>query len=638
MINRLCFTFLFFVSFLLCAVLPALAEVVDTAWVRRYNGPGNSTDNAYAIAVDGSGNVYVTGQSQGSGTGYDYATIKYDPNGNELWVKRYNGPANSGDGASAIAVDGSRNVYVTGNSYGSGTSEDYATIKYDPNGNELWVKRYNGPGNSSDLAVAIAVDGSGNVYVTGYSYGSGTSIDYATVKYDSLGNELWVKRYNGPGNSYDYAYAIAVDGSGDVYVTGGSYGSGTSYDYATVRYDLNGNELWVKRYSGPGNNNDYGRAIAVDGPGNVYVTGYSYGSETGYDYATIKYDPNGNELWVKRYNEPGNGYDYAYAIVVDGSGNVYVTGRSVGSGTSYDYATIKYNPNGNELWVKRYNGPGNSDDEAYAIASDGSGNVYVTGYSYGGGTVNDYATVKYDSLGNELWVKRYNGLGNDNDWARGIAVDGFGNVYVTGNSVGSGTGNDYSTIKYSGYVTDTLKIIAWAPDIADVPIHLIITAPNSDSISPWFNTILYGSTYDTLFDVNNDGKLDDSVSMPNPLVGKYDIRIIPKEGASQSAKYSVGVRIDGTDMTLLKFNETVPPPGRIDTVNYDVLTYLRGDANKDNVTDIGDIVNLINYVFYGGPAPDPIELGDANCDGVVDIGDVVHLINYVFYSGNPPCS
>ncbi len=124
------------------------------------------------MAVDGSGNVYVTGSSEG-----DYATIKYSPDGDTLWVRRYSGSA------SALAVDDSGNVYVTGWSYGSGTFDDYATIKYAPNGDSLWVRRYNGPGNDYDLPFALALDGDGNVYVTGESYGSGTNYDYATIKY-----------------------------------------------------------------------------------------------------------------------------------------------------------------------------------------------------------------------------------------------------------------------------------------------------------------------------------------------------------------------------------------------------------------------------------------------------------------------
>ena len=113
-------------------------------WVARYDGPGSGDDSAVALVMDAAGNVYVTGYSEGSGTGYDYATVKYDANGSQLWAARYNGPANGEDRAADVALDALGNVYVTGYSQGSGTAHDYATAKYDANGNELWVARYNG--------------------------------------------------------------------------------------------------------------------------------------------------------------------------------------------------------------------------------------------------------------------------------------------------------------------------------------------------------------------------------------------------------------------------------------------------------------------------------------------------------------
>jgi hypothetical protein len=177
--------------------------------------------------------VYVTGSSTGSGFNYDYATIKYNSSGDSLWVARYNGYI---DAAYSLAVDGSGNVYVTGSSTGSGFNYDYATIKYNSSGVQQWVQRYNGPGNTGDQAESLALDGSGNVYVTGVSVGSGTGGDYATIKYNSSGVQQWVQRYNGPGNDDDWAYSLAVDGTGNVYVTGYSYGSGTYYDYATIKY------------------------------------------------------------------------------------------------------------------------------------------------------------------------------------------------------------------------------------------------------------------------------------------------------------------------------------------------------------------------------------------------------------------
>ncbi|MGI8924556.1 MAG: SBBP repeat-containing protein [Fimbriimonadales bacterium] len=205
-----------FVGFLGGLLMPAAAQTQE--WVARYNGPGKdfSNDSAVDVAADAQGNVYVTGYSYGSGN-FDYATVKYDSAGKEQWVARYNG-ANGDDFATALATDGSGNVYVTGYSWNGSNREDYATIKYDSEGNEQWVARYHG-GSWVDKAYAVAVDPSGNVYVTGESHGSIGS-DYATIKYDSSGKEQWVAR--GPEESVlgERAVALAVDASGNVYVTG----------------------------------------------------------------------------------------------------------------------------------------------------------------------------------------------------------------------------------------------------------------------------------------------------------------------------------------------------------------------------------------------------------------------------------
>ena len=464
-------------------ILPARLSAVDVIeeWVARYNGPGNYDDYAKAMVVDKSGNVYVTGQSYGSNSHHDYATTKYDENGIEQWVARYNGPGNYHDTPRAIAVDTVGNVYVTGYSYGEGTSCDYATIKYNSGGIQQWVVRYNGPGNGNDLVFAMAVDSVGNVYVTGESYDSDSFLDYMTIKYDANGRRLWTAKYNGPGNYNDSAKAIALDASGNVYVTGYSYsGARTREDYTTVKYDSSGRKLWVAKYAGPSGPPhslyDVADAVAVDTLGYVYVTGYSDGGDTSYDYATLKYDSEGNELWEARYNGSEDKYDYAQAIALDSTGSVYVTGYSENSSTSQDYATVKYDSSGNQLWVTTYNGPANNNDRACNILVDSSDNVYVTGYSQDWYTSVDYATIMYDLAGNELWVATYDGPActgdavadvadgnisiptddgpdNDCDYAYAIALDEAGNIYVTGGSFGVETRYDFATIKYS--VEDT---------------------------------------------------------------------------------------------------------------------------------------------------------------------------------------
>jgi uncharacterized delta-60 repeat protein len=501
----------FLLLLLILWAVPTFAA--DTSWVRRYNGPGNWLDGASDLALDNSCNVYVTGYTSSIANGSDYATIKYDSSGNQLWVRTYDGSEGGpyDDSAAAIDVDNAGNIYVTGISQLSETGFDYATIKYYPNGATAWVRRYNGPANMGDRATDIAVDDYGNVYVTGQSYSDETGLDYATIKYDPDGTELWVRRYNGPGDEDDGANAIVVsDGSGNVYVTGYSYIDWQQSEYATIGYYPNGDTAWVRRYN-PGYGEDSAYAITLDRSGNIYVTGCSYAFGTDYDYATIKYYPNGDTAWVRRYNGPGYGEDYAYAIAVDTSGNVYVTGTAWSNGTEYDYATIKYDPDGNELWKRRY--AGTWKDVSSAVTVDDQGNVYVTGWSYKTGYNYDYYTTMYDSIGWPHWGMRYNSpIGGSNwDEAHAIAVDDSGNVYVTGWS-----DFDFATIKY-------------CPS----------RGPRGDA--------------------NGDGVIDivDVVYLLNYL-------------------FVYG-----------------PAPEPLET----------GDANCDGVVDVSDIVYLLNYLFVGGPAP-----------------------------------
>jgi hypothetical protein len=417
-------TFFFLIVSILTIAEFASADLIEE-WVARYNGSNSVKDVAYAIAVDAAGNVYATGENNGN-----YVTIKYDRSGNELWAARYNGPGNGMDSAVAIAVDAEGNAYVTGSSLGSGTDFDYATIKYNRDGNQLWMLRYNGNDNKRDFASAIAVNDLGNVYVTGsennswfpdqffsdpsprWEPGFWVFGDHATVKYDRDGNRLWVASYNGK-YGCDHASALALDAASNVYVTGFTIRcgpvTGTSSDYATVKYDANGNELWAAVFNGSGGHLDYPFGLAVDPTGNVYVTGSSdawlradFASEPPFrfrvsgGYATVKYDTNGNELWIANHSGPGIQRKSTVALAVDSIGDVYVSGAGGEPGTSSNYAIVHYDTNGNELEMYGYNGPAQGSDTPWALAVDSSGSVYVTGSSQGEISM-DYVTLKLRS-------------------------------------------------------------------------------------------------------------------------------------------------------------------------------------------------------------------------------------------------
>ncbi len=439
--------------------------VID--WIARYNSLLDSSDVAVDITVDNAGNSYVTGYSYTLlGLLRGVVTISYDPNGNQRWKSEYNQLLD--DEGTAIALDNTQQyVYVTGYTNGllNLTPADYLLIKYRvSDGQQVWARTY---GNllGDDKASGIVIDGQNNPVITGASQNFLlilTPYDYATVKYDQNGNQLWAGRYNGTGNNEDKPTGITADALNNIIVTGGSIGSGSNVDFATVKYNSSGTQQWVQRYNGPGNNEDRAYAIVVDNSDNIIVTGESIGSGSNYDYSTIKYNSSGSQQWVQRYNGPGNNEDRAYAIVVDNSDNIIVTGysRSGVTAASEDYATVKYNNTGTQQWVSRYNGTGSNQDRAYAIIVDNSDNIYVTGSSRSTGSAGseDYTTLKYTVSGSQSWVTRYDGTGSNEDRVYAIVVDNSDNIYITGSSRnGSLLGSeDYLSIKYTANELVTL--------------------------------------------------------------------------------------------------------------------------------------------------------------------------------------
>jgi hypothetical protein len=431
-----------FVLACLILVSPSIAVAqFQEAWANRHGRPGTWTDVPGDMAIDGEGNVYVTG-SLGISDAWDISTVKYAADGTLLWATTYNGPAGSFDAGRAIGIDAAGNVYVTGESVASwDTGFDYVTIKYDPHGNQLWIARFDGPGHSSDFARALAIDASGSIYVTGDSVAEDGRANYATVKYDGHGTQHWVAYYDGPAHGSDVARALVLDVAGNVYVTGQSAGV-TGTDFATVKYDAGGHEVWAARYTEQvGEPALDALDIAVDAAGCVYITGAA-GTVDARAYATVKYDPDGIELWAARFSPPNSTGARARALALDADANVYVTGSFFEQATDFDWATIKYDTHGQEQWISRYNGPANAGDSAFDIAVDPAGNAYVAG--------SNYTIIKYGGTdGTPLVVEQYNGsAGGAGRDATEIRVDAADNVYVTGTVFESATGLDWLTIKY----------------------------------------------------------------------------------------------------------------------------------------------------------------------------------------------
>ena len=371
---------------------------VVSGWPQVYDGGSSEYDPQ--IAVDGSGNAIVTFNSD-NGSNTDIVTVKYGPDGTPLWPSPpvYNGGYS--DFSSHMVLDGSGNTYVTIESY-NGSNFYIVTVKYGPDGTPLWPSPPVYNGGVYDRQPKIAVDGSGNAYVTFMSQKSGGFEDYdiITIKYDSSGSVVsgWPQVYDG--GSKESGPQIVLDGFGNVYVTFDSYTSSNS-DIVTVKYGPDGTSLWGSPVIYDGGDRDYSPRIALDSSGNLYVTFEWYFSGN-YGIATVKYDSSGSVIsrWPMSYDN--SSYP---KIAVDDFGNVYVNFLSGYSGGD-QITTIKYGPNGMSLWASPPVYDRGSYEYSNNIVVDGSGTAYVTFQSWGGSDY-DIVTIKYASYDDGLFCNGF---------------------------------------------------------------------------------------------------------------------------------------------------------------------------------------------------------------------------------------
>jgi len=411
---------------------------------------GSGADQAYSIAVDNSGNAYITGNTSSS------------------------------DFPLANAYQSTRN----------NSSTEIFVSKLNASGTALVYSTYIG-GGRTDIGGGIAVDSSGNAYITGYTFSfdypsvnslqpfGGGSTDAFATKLSAAGDALQYSTYLG-GSGSDFANGIAVDTSGAAYVMGSTLSANFptaspfqanlsgSRDVFVSKIDPTGTSLNYSTFLG-GSGEEYGdTGIAVDSSGDAFVVGYTNSSNFPtsnalqpslhgqFDMFISKFDPTGATLQYSTYLG-GTGDDRAYSVAVDSSGNAYIAGLSNASGfpTSnalqpafggfIDAVVVKLNSTGSTLIYSTYLG-GSGDDRGNHIAVDGSGNAYLTGVTKStnfptmiptqatqgdSGAFYDAFVTKLPANGSGLVFSSYLG-GNSDDYGYGIAVDSGGNAYVTG--------------------------------------------------------------------------------------------------------------------------------------------------------------------------------------------------------------
>lgn len=523
-------------------------------WIRTYPGRIRSS------AIDSIGNVYITGDNEGN-----YFLLKYNNNGYLIWQraismnnnlnKQRNNPEyqnlnqpnqynnkyfindfsnkiKTGDGNGCMAADSLGNVFI---SWSNGNGFLYI-YKYDSSGTQKWRKLYND--TKPDWPIDLALDYEGNVVITGSSGLSNS--DFITFKYSPFGNLLWNKRYyNGGGAS-----KLFIDINNNIYFAGALWKVSNQIatsGYLTMKYNKKGDSIWASSCFDTLKGFSVAYSICVDKYGYSYVTGGMYVRlRPGYAtdaIGTIKYTPQGDSVWVRIFhNNDSLQNNYGTDITSDNSGNIYVTGMTTGNITFplAAYATIKYDNNGNKLWIKFNAG----DYPPKNIKLDKNNNVYITG-GY------NMTTVIYDSTGNKIWNFSYPSL---TDWNSGTKIyfDNNNNFFIVGGV------NIDSTLLIK--VSKTTSIHSISENIPD-NFKLYQNYPNPFNSSSIINYSLRVNSLITLKLYDISGKEIRTLINERKPQGNYTIKFDGNGLSSGIYFYSLfinGLREETKRMILLK--------------------------------------------------------------------------------------
>lgn len=366
----------------------------DVLWSVQYDIGINLHEIFSAIYVDAHCNVFLTGSGyQNAGDSSDVLTVYIDSSGSMQWHVYYDGADQLSDGGTDIVFEND-SIYVSGVETDSAELSDFLCLKYDLGGNLVWANTFDDH-DLEDISTAIVRVSSGEVLIAGAAQTDTLDWDYLTVKFNAGTGSLVTSNTTGGGTAgFDYVTGMVKDNAGNVYITGASFSIYTGFDFLTLKLDDSLQVVWSSTYNSGGLATNVSNAIARDTAGNIYVTGFTDSTGQGMNYTTIKYNSSGTQQWVRHWNDSENGNDTAKAITIDNDGDIIITGTSW-NGSDEDYYTIKYDPSGNILWEIPFNSKYSKTDRALTIANDEDGNVFVTGQSKDTDSTYQYITLKY---------------------------------------------------------------------------------------------------------------------------------------------------------------------------------------------------------------------------------------------------
>lgn len=309
-------------------------------WIRFYGSNLNpAIDEVRASEIDNLGNVYITGSTENTIFGFDIMTVKISPDGQVLWQVLYSELGN--DLPYDLTLDNEGNVYIAGVKNLTSSSSDFLVLKYNTNGDLIWTKEYKGSASSKNIAKKIMIDKNGYILVAGEIFNPVTKEDIILIKYSSFGEEIWIQNFDDNGS--ERVCDLEIDNLNNLYIGGCRTNTSSFDDFILIKYDTNGNLLWMCQYNGQANYDDVIVDITLDAHHNILVLGYTYQVSGQKDIIFRKYDINGNLIWSNIYAGAGGKDDIPSKIAVDSYNNYFITGYITKADFTRSLFIIKYN-------------------------------------------------------------------------------------------------------------------------------------------------------------------------------------------------------------------------------------------------------------------------------------------------------
>jgi len=397
------------------------------------------------------------------------------------WSRTFAGVDASGDSAEDVVATARRTVYVTGSLSGGG--RDLSLIKY-VDGVETWARTYDGPAHGEDGAFAVAARGTA-IYTAGQRETKSGDADLLLIRWNSSGDRVWTRAYDSGARDYDSGRDVAVDGDGNVTVTGTSTSVTGGADWVVISYKADGTRRWVARYDGPAHESDEVRKMVLDSAGNVYVAGYSNSATSGQDALVIKYSKTGTRRWARRYNGTADAVDEASSLHARPGGGVYVAGTTHSTLTGYDGLLLAYSAAGTRLVAIAESG-GFSTDVTEAQAFNDlevlpGGDILCGGYDarFADGYGIDRFRAQYSPAGawsGNVWE---HSPGAGNEWITDLAKDSQGGIYITGTWATSPTASQIYTQRVCDGGTNWRSAWPVAPTAKDEPRGISVYGVNA---------------------------------------------------------------------------------------------------------------------------------------------------------------